>query len=445
MKNKIIGALLCTVIAVIYSPMVLASSVFDTTYQTTNTLVLKSPDGTKTQDISTNWYTILTDIASNHAGGVTGCWEKNGKIAATEMAADIAAQHSYIVTQVTESDGSQLVYVYTKSNTDNFSLIWNNSGGIKNITADSTGSSRSYITIRIENNNEIYTQIGCNNRTPMVSNDPTNAGYASQIWKNYLSTNVTENLPTGYEGSAIRQEVAPAVTLIPEYEWKVNTDGQLTITYLKNLEHFLTGTSWVNIIKMNDNWDGIDEQLETITSTPAGWLDEQYTLPAGAGYYMVRIDHDQQLDSPPWDTDHAYSVSQRWMQFYWDGEKAISGSTIGCAVGDLCNPNDRNTWGAAPINTYGLQALLTAPLTFLGTLPAKVASCTGISLPENPLMGTMVLPCLKTFYTTNMPVVVTIWQTVLTGIVAYWIGIRIFATIKDINNPNHDRIEVVQL
>jgi len=58
----------------------------------------------------------------------------------------------------------------------------------------------------------------------------------------------------------------------------------------------------------------------------------------------------------------------------------------------------------------------------------------------------MQLDCLtQTVYQPHFGTVLTLWQTVITAIVAYWVAIKIFATVKNINTPHEDRIEVAHL
>lgn len=301
----------------------------------------------------------------------------------------------------------------------------------------------SFLNIQLFNGN-YNCYYGTGMEYSIASDDTT----TSQV-RPFFSTYPIE-YPDDYEGQLIPSNTEPVEPdfLKPDYSWQVKTNGELTISYLKNLPHFLTGTSTFNIDKMNDNWDGIDSSVDVLEATPAGWASVTTELP-GIGYYMFRVNHNQQLDVPPWPVDNNYRIEEMLVQFYWDGTSFIQGDTVGCDGGQLCN-NDRkprDSWlSGIKFPTYGLQEVVLAPLNFWAGLPSATANCQAITLNMPYLNRNISLPCLTTtVYQPNFNSLLVIWQTIMTGLVAYWVSIRIFSTIKNVDSPNNDRIEVAQL
>lgn len=270
--------------------------------------------------------------------------------------------------------------------------------------------------------------------------------------------------PTGYEGEIIPDRVAPpgaTETLYPDYEWSIkkdeNDNGILTIKYIESMPHFLTGTSFLVVDKMEENWTALDEEVASLNYQPAGWAEWSVNLGQGQGWYMFRIDHNQQLDSPPWGENDNYIIGQVYYQIFWDGQKAyISGTTIGCD-GVVCNEfftedEETNpfyrTLSAIKISELGLDTgltlAITAPIDFISSLPAR--ECTPVDLPL-PFMSNknITLPCLKPIYDEYASPLVLVYQLTLTGLVSYATVTKVFDKLRQTYNPRQDRIEVTNL
>lgn len=95
-------------------------------------------------------------------------------------------------------------------------------------------------------------------------------------------------------------------------------------------------------------------------------------------------------------------------------------------------------------DTFGLTSIITAPLNLITSITSSSCTSVGISLPyltEKKLE----LPCLRGIYEQHFGSILTIYQTITFGFVAYWVCVRIFALVKDFKNPEHDEIEVLDL
>lgn len=273
---------------------------------------------------------------------------------------------------------------------------------------------------------------------------------------NLFCENCDPNYPVDYDGQLIRDELTPPVppeVLYPDYSWSLSLDenetGILSVEYLGNLPHFLTGVSHLVVERMTEDWDDLDESLGSLSQNPAGWAKWQFNIGDEAGWYMFRIDHSQQLDEPPWPADNNYSIGQVFYQFYWDGQSAIAGSTVGCD-GTVCNQFEQvdgslqRYLNALKLEAHGLTAIIMAPLAFISTLPSAGESCSPITLPM-PFGDPVSLPCLKPYYEEHLPTPLFIYQAAVTGIFVYTIAVAIFSRIRQITDPNDNSIEAVKL
>lgn len=106
--------------------------------------------------------------------------------------------------------------------------------------------------------------------------------------------------------------------------------------------------------------------------------------------------------------------------------------------------------GASPFfqfsaNTYGLASVITAPVAILTSLQNSEYSCTAPILPLPFLGTTMPLPCLSIYYQEYFTDMYNVFQTIINGIVAYYVLVGVLRTIKDSVNPKDDKIEVMSL
>lgn len=94
-------------------------------------------------------------------------------------------------------------------------------------------------------------------------------------------------------------------------------------------------------------------------------------------------------------------------------------------------------------DTFGLTAVITAPLNFIKSLTSS--SCTPLNVPLPFVDTNLTLPCMSTIYNQYFGGFYTLYQTITTGLIAYWVCVRIFNLVKDFKNPDHDEIEVMDL
>lgn len=95
-------------------------------------------------------------------------------------------------------------------------------------------------------------------------------------------------------------------------------------------------------------------------------------------------------------------------------------------------------------NNHGLSGVISAPLNYIKSL--LTSTCTPIELPvpfiENQKV---ILPCMISIYEDTFGTFFTIYQTIVTGLVTYWVCIKIYFMVKGFQNPESDKVEVVDL
>ena len=94
-------------------------------------------------------------------------------------------------------------------------------------------------------------------------------------------------------------------------------------------------------------------------------------------------------------------------------------------------------------NTFGLTAIVTAPLNLISSITSS--SCVSLNIPLPYINSTLILPCMTTIYQQHFGSFFDIYQTITFGIISYWVIVRIFNLVKDFKNPEHDEIEVLDL
>lgn len=93
-------------------------------------------------------------------------------------------------------------------------------------------------------------------------------------------------------------------------------------------------------------------------------------------------------------------------------------------------------------NDYGLSDIITMPLSMIKNITS--ATCTPLSFPLPFVNKNATLPCMTEVYSQFGPVL-SIYQTITFGMIAYWVCVNIFATVKSFKDPDRDEIEVVDL
>lgn len=92
---------------------------------------------------------------------------------------------------------------------------------------------------------------------------------------------------------------------------------------------------------------------------------------------------------------------------------------------------------------YGLSDIITMPLTFIKGL--SNASCYSLDLPFPFVEQNVQIPCMTSIYEKYFGNFLTLYQTITTGFIAYWVCVNIYRLVKNFKNPDDDKVEVMEL
>ena len=92
---------------------------------------------------------------------------------------------------------------------------------------------------------------------------------------------------------------------------------------------------------------------------------------------------------------------------------------------------------------YGLSDIITMPLTFIKGL--SNASCYSLDLPFPFVDQSVQIPCMTSIYENYFGSFLTLYQTITTGFIAYWVCVNIYRLVKNFKNPDDDKVEVMEL
>ncbi len=92
---------------------------------------------------------------------------------------------------------------------------------------------------------------------------------------------------------------------------------------------------------------------------------------------------------------------------------------------------------------YGLSDVISMPLELIKNLNS--AKCSPLTIPLPFVDNEITLPCMYDIYQKHFGSFLQIWQTISTGIIAYWVCINLFAMVKGFKDPESDNVEVMEL
>ncbi len=92
---------------------------------------------------------------------------------------------------------------------------------------------------------------------------------------------------------------------------------------------------------------------------------------------------------------------------------------------------------------YGLSDIITMPLELIKGITSN--SCTPLKLPIPFVNTDVTLPCMTSVYNEFFGDLLDIYQTITTGMIAYWICVNLFAMVKGFKNADSDNVEVLEL
>lgn len=94
-------------------------------------------------------------------------------------------------------------------------------------------------------------------------------------------------------------------------------------------------------------------------------------------------------------------------------------------------------------NDYGLSDIISMPLQFINKISS--AKCSPIVVPLPFVDTNLTLPCMYDIYQKYFGSILSIYQTVTFGMIAYFICCDIFRMVKNFKDPDKDNVEVMDL
>lgn len=94
-------------------------------------------------------------------------------------------------------------------------------------------------------------------------------------------------------------------------------------------------------------------------------------------------------------------------------------------------------------DSHGLSGIITAPIRLLNSLSSS--TCSPLIFPLPFVNNNVSLPCMSSIYSSYFPTFLTLYQLITTGLIGYWVLIKLFGHVKGMQDPKDDRIEVLDL
>ena len=95
-----------------------------------------------------------------------------------------------------------------------------------------------------------------------------------------------------------------------------------------------------------------------------------------------------------------------------------------------------------PFNS-DLASIISKPLTMIETLSTQ--TCQPFSLYFSPWDMTLNLPCPREYADDYFPTILSLWDVISTGLISYWVIVKILGIVKKGADPEDDKIEVTDI
>lgn len=91
----------------------------------------------------------------------------------------------------------------------------------------------------------------------------------------------------------------------------------------------------------------------------------------------------------------------------------------------------------------GLSGIVSAPMRLVNALSSS--SCSALSFPLPFVNEQVTLPCMSPIYSQHFGAFLTLYRLITTGLIGYWVCIKLYGKVRAIKKPEDDRIEVLEL
>lgn len=124
-------------------------------------------------------------------------------------------------------------------------------------------------------------------------------------------------------------------------------------------------------------------------------------------------------------------------------EQEKTNNTLNDSNVDNATSDGSSFFGNFSSDSHGLSGIITAPLRLINSL--TTATCKPLEF-NLPFVGNhVVLPCMRSIYENHFGIFFSLWQLITTGLISYNVCINLYSKVRNLQNPNNDRIEVLNL
>lgn len=195
--------------------------------------------------------------------------------------------------------------------------------------------------------------------------------------------------------------------------------------------------SQVNYVREEDV--NIDYNQSSLLSSISSYFNDQNATIITKTNEIINILQNQTSDN----TNRIVSAQEDTTNAVEDNTQAVNDLNDTISDDDISGNGADDFFSDFQNNDHGLSSIITAPLSFIQNLSSS--NCSPISLTLPFVSETFNLPCMSTIYSTNFGNLFSLYRTVVFGIVAYYICVRIYTLVKGFKDPQDDRIEVLDL
>ena len=194
---------------------------------------------------------------------------------------------------------------------------------------------------------------------------------------------------------------------------------------------------------------GITEVVFDFQNIQTNWT-AQYRLTVGSLLSYEIVENSNQAIGNQMDNDNANTNK------IVTAENALKGSVdnVNNSVNNINNTlNNDNTTEANTkgnnffnnfqTNSHGLSGIITAPIRLVNSL--TTATCNPLEFDLPIIHNHVVLPCIRPIIENYFGVFFTLYQLITTGLISYTVCINLYSKVRALQNPNNDRIEVLNL
>lgn len=100
-------------------------------------------------------------------------------------------------------------------------------------------------------------------------------------------------------------------------------------------------------------------------------------------------------------------------------------------------------FGNFQTDSHGLSGIITAPLRLVNSL--TTATCNPLEFDLPIVHNHVSLPCMRPILENHFGIFFSLWQLITTGLISYNVCINLYSKVRALQNPNNDRIEVLNL